>query len=113
MLGSKALEVFKQAGHELLAPLRADLDLSRGDRIENYFKNNSFDVLVNCTGYTKVDACEEKENVPTARDVNGTAVGRLARCCKTNGRVLVHFSTLSRNRSDKSRECLRSDQVGG
>lgn len=93
MLGSKALEVFKQAGYELLAPLRTGLNLSRENQIDNYFKNNSFDVLVNCAGYTKVDACEEKENVPTARDVNGTAVGRLAHCCKTSGRSLVHFST--------------------
>lgn len=93
MLGSKALEVFKQSGHELLTPFRTHLDLSRGDQIESYFKNNSFDVLVNCTGYTKVDACEEKENMPAAQDVNGTAVGRLAHSCKTSGRILVHFST--------------------
>lgn len=93
MLGSKVLELFKLAGHELLSPLRTDLDISLGDQVENYFKNNSFDAMVNCAGYTEVDACEEKENVPTARDVNGTAVGRLAHCCKTSGRILVHFST--------------------
>jgi len=93
MLGSKALEVFKQSGHELLTPLRSDLDLSREDQIEHYFKNNSFGVLVNCAGYTQVDACEDKEKAPMAWNVNGTAVGVLARCCKATGRVLVHFST--------------------
>jgi dTDP-4-dehydrorhamnose reductase len=93
MLGSKTQEVFNRSGHELLTPLRNDLDLSRGDQIENFFKSNSFEVLVNCTGFTKVDACEEKKNVSTALTVNGTAVGTLARCCKTSGCVLVHFST--------------------
>jgi len=64
MLGSKALEVFRQSGLEILTPLRNELDISRDDRIENYFKSNSFDVLVNCTGYTQVDACEDKEKAP-------------------------------------------------
>ncbi len=93
MLGSKALEVFKQSGHELLVPLRNELDLSQVDQIESYFKKNSFDVLVNCSGFTQVDACEDKEKALAAWTVNGTAVGVLARCCKTSGRVFVHFST--------------------
>jgi dTDP-4-dehydrorhamnose reductase len=93
MLGSKVLEVFNQSGHELLTPLRNDLDLSRGDHVEKFFKSNSFEVLVNCAGFTKVDACEEKEQAPIAWNVNGTVVGTLARCCKAGGRLLVHFST--------------------
>jgi len=93
MLGSKTLEVFKKAGHELLAPNRFELNVSHLSEIEKYFNNYFFDILINCTGFTKVDACEDKANASMALTVNGTAIGWLAQYCKATQRVLVHFST--------------------
>jgi dTDP-4-dehydrorhamnose reductase len=93
MLGSKTREVFISSGHELLTPSHSELDITRNDQVEAFFKNHSFEVLINCTGYTKVDACEEKENGEIALNVNGTAVGFLAECCQKNGQIFIHFST--------------------
>src|SRR5580693_1993631 len=93
LLGSKAAEFFKAKGHELLTPGRSEADLNHPHTLENFFLANSFDVLVNCAGFTKVDACEEPAKFSMALNINGTSVGWLAQFCKKTGRVLVHYST--------------------
>lgn len=93
MLGSKMAELLKTGGHELLTPSHSEVDLNRPHGIENFFKNNHFDVLVNCAAFTRVDACEEPAKFSMAWNVNGTSVGWLAKFCKKTQRTLVHFST--------------------
>lgn len=93
MLGSKMAEVFRAKGHELLTPPHAQVDLNRPHTIEKFFKDNNFEVLVNCAAFTRVDACEEPAKFSMALNVNGTSVGWLAKFCKKTGRTLVHFST--------------------
>lgn len=93
MLGSKAAEVFKARGHELLTPSHAEADLNRPHTLEKFFQAQSFEVLVNCAGFTRVDACEEPAKFSAAFNVNGTAVGWLAKFCRKSGRILVHYST--------------------
>lgn len=93
MLGSKMLEVLKVRGHEVLAPPRSEVDLNRPHTIERFFKTQAFDVLINCAGFTRVDACEEAAKFSMALNINGTSVGWLAKFCKKTGRTLVHFST--------------------
>jgi dTDP-4-dehydrorhamnose reductase len=58
MLGSKTMELFKAKGHDLLAPSRSEVDLNYPYSLEKFFKSNSFDALVNCAAFTRVDACE-------------------------------------------------------
>lgn len=93
MLGSKAAEVFKARGHELLTPPHLEADLNYPHTLEKFFKKNSFDALVNCAGFTHVDACEEPARFSTALNANGSSVGWLAKFCRETGRVLAHFST--------------------
>jgi dTDP-4-dehydrorhamnose reductase len=93
LLGSKTAEFFKAKGHELLTPGRSDADLSHPHTLENFFLANSFDVLVNCAGFTRVDACEEPAKFSMALNTNGTSVGWLAQFCKKANRILVHYST--------------------
>ena len=93
MLGSKMAEILKAKGHELLAPSHSQVDLNRPYTIENYFKDQTFDVLVNCAGFTRVDACEEPAKFSMVLNVNGTSAGWLAKYCKRTHRILVHFST--------------------
>jgi dTDP-4-dehydrorhamnose reductase len=93
MLGSKMAEILRARGHELLTPGRGELNLNRPHTIEKYFKNVSFEALVNCAGFTRVDACEEPAKFSMALSVNGTSVGWLAKFCRKTDRLLVHFST--------------------
>ncbi len=93
MLGSKLAEVLKAGGHAVLAPSHAEVDLGRPHTLEHFFKNNPFDVLANCAAFTRVDACEESAKFSMAKNVNGTAVGWLAKFCRGTGRTLLHFST--------------------
>ncbi len=48
-------------------------------------------VLINCAAYTDVDGAEADE--PAANELNGHAVGRLARWCARRNTLLVHYST--------------------
>ena len=93
MLGFKMAEVLKARGHELLTPPRSEVDLNRPHTIENFFNSKTFDTLINCAGFTRVDACEEAAKFSMVMNVNGTSVGWLAKLCKKTGRILVHFST--------------------
>jgi dTDP-4-dehydrorhamnose reductase len=93
MLGSMVLEVFRSKGHEVLAPGRAEVDLERPHTLERLFKTRNFDVLVNCAAFTRVDASEEPAKFSMALNVNGAAVGWLAKFCREKGKILVHFST--------------------
>jgi dTDP-4-dehydrorhamnose reductase len=69
------------------------VDLSLPHTIEILFREAVFDALVNCAGFTRVDACEEPAKFSMAMTVNGTAPGWMAKFCKKTGRSLVHFST--------------------
>lgn len=93
MLGSKFAEILRAKGHEILAPSHSQVDLNRPHTLEAFFKAHSFDILINCAGFTRVDACEEAAKFTLALNVNGTAPGWLAQFCKKQGRTLVHFST--------------------
>ena len=93
MLGSKMAELLKERGHELLTPNRSEVDLNRPHTIENFFNARTFDALVNCAGFTRVDACEEPAKFSMALNVNGTSLGWLGKFSKKTQRTLVHFST--------------------
>ena len=93
MLGSKAVEIFTAAGHPVLNPSLSVVDLTRPYTVEAFFKTQTFDVLVNCAAFTRVDACEEPAKLSEALTVNGIAVGWLAKFCKKTSRILVHYST--------------------
>ena len=93
MLGFKMSGVLRSAGHDLLTPSHGEVDLNRPHTLENFFNKNSFDVLVNCAGFTRVDASEEPAKFSMAMNVNGTSLGWLSKFCKSTGRKLVSFST--------------------
>lgn len=63
LLGTELHKVLKETTN-LYAPTRNYLDLNSYLLIEEYFKYNpKFDVVINCTGYNKVDQAEvDKEN---------------------------------------------------
>jgi dTDP-4-dehydrorhamnose reductase len=70
---------------------RACIDLSNEDSINNYFRNHSFDLIINCAAFTQVD---EAENKPVlANLINNIAVELLAKISKNTNTFLIHIST--------------------
>lgn len=79
------------AGHELLMPEEAVLDLGREEAVRTVVAEARPQVVVNCGAYTQVDRCESEEDL--ARLINATAVGWLAEACAAQGALLVQVST--------------------
>ena len=70
---------------------RGELDFSQNDNIEKYFKENSFDVVVNCAAYTAVDKAESE--IELTNQINHLAVRKLAEIAYKKNIKLIHIST--------------------
>lgn len=70
---------------------RADLDLSNFKEVENYFNQNSYDVIINCAAYTAVDMAEQE--METANRVNHEFVKLISEISKKHHTKLIHIST--------------------
>ena len=68
---------------------RSELDLRDQRGIEKAVGGHR--LIINCAAYTNVDEAEKQEAL--AHEVNGAAVGNLARSCAEHGALLVHYST--------------------
>lgn len=89
MLGRDMQNVFSDT--DFVALSQSDLDITDQEAVFETFMSIQPDVVMNCTGYTDVDRAEEDEEM--ANNVNGYAVGILARACREIDATLVHFST--------------------
>jgi len=70
---------------------RTVLDFSSEDAIRTYFKEKTFDVIINCAAYTAVDKAESEEALAFA--INHRAVETLAHIAKEKKISLIHIST--------------------
>jgi dTDP-4-dehydrorhamnose reductase len=70
---------------------RNTLDLSNLCKLENYFDNNTFDVIINCAAYTAVDKAQNDNDL--ANTINHRAVSLLAKIAKKKNISLIHIST--------------------
>jgi dTDP-4-dehydrorhamnose reductase len=70
---------------------RKEIDFCDKSMIENYFKDNSYDIIINCAAYTGVDKAEEEEEI--ANQVNHLAVLQLAHIVKKQRAKFIHIST--------------------
>jgi dTDP-4-dehydrorhamnose reductase len=91
MLGHDLLSVLEGGRDqaELTALGRADLDITDAVAVRDAIADH--DIVVNCAGWTDVDAAERDE--PAATLVNGVAVAGLAAACAKHGARLLHLST--------------------
>lgn len=69
----------------------AELDITNGDAVAAFVKENAVDIIVNCAAYTNVDKAESDE--ATAELINATAVENLAKAMKAVNGTLFHVST--------------------
>lgn len=70
---------------------RDELDLASPQSIEGFFKDKSFDAIINCAAYTAVDKAESEPEL--ADQINHLAVKQLAEIAKSQNSLLIHIST--------------------
>lgn len=81
----------KKEGVSVATLGRSHLDVSRVEEVRAVLSEQDFDVLVNCTGYHKID--EVEGNPSLAFTVNAHAVAAMAEACDAKRARLVHIST--------------------
>ena len=77
--------------HELLFLGKEALDVTDSDSVRKGLANETFEVLINCSAYTAVDAAEDDKAGATALNVD--AVKHLLEACRQKDVFLIHVST--------------------
>src|SRR3989338_3528201 len=70
---------------------KEDLDITNAWEVRRRINKLKPDIIINAAAYTDVDGAESNKNL--AMDINGHAVGNLARIASREKIVLVHYST--------------------
>ena len=90
MLGHDCKEILGK-DHEIIAPGRNEMDITRWDEVIETLQTILPDVVVNCAAFTDVDACETEEFLVRKSNVEGPR--NLAQGCARFGCKLVHISS--------------------
>lgn len=109
MLGQAVAAAAHDAGHEVLALTRAELDVADAAAVEHAISGARPGAVVNCAAWTDVDGAEEHE--AQATQINGEGAGNLARAAATAGARLVHVSTDYVFAGDAREPYVESDPV--
>jgi dTDP-4-dehydrorhamnose reductase len=91
MLGRDVVAAAGDAGHEVAALARADLDITDADAVRAAVRGARPDAVINCAAWTDVDGAEADEASATA--VNGAGAGHVAAAAADAGALVVHVST--------------------
>ncbi|GEA89966.1 dTDP-4-dehydrorhamnose reductase [Cellulomonas cellasea DSM 20118] len=89
MLGQDMVARLREAGHEVTAADRSELDITSAQQALD--RTAGHDVVVNCAAWTAVDDAEEREG--DAFTVNAVGPQMLARAAAAHGARLVQVST--------------------
>jgi dTDP-4-dehydrorhamnose reductase len=90
-LGSEVLGAFSQSGHEIIAPVRQELDFLNPDEVADRVRRLQPDWVINCAAYTQVDRAESE--VEQAFVINRDSAAQLAGAVAGYGGNLLHVST--------------------
>ncbi len=85
------------------------LDLSKPSRIDNFFSENTFDLIINCAAYTAVDKAESEPELANA--INHLAVKQLAEIAVQQQAKLIHISTDYVFNGQQHRPYIETDEV--
>jgi len=88
-LGQALKQVFSE--EDVLCLGKEELDITDISSVVKVLKEFKPDFVFNCAAFTNVDKAEIEEEKAT--EVNGKAVGKLAKVCYNDDIILVHFST--------------------
>jgi len=70
---------------------RETFELSNLCKLEDYFDDKTFDLIINCAAYTAVDKAESEADL--ADTINHRSVSLLAKIAKNQNIALIHIST--------------------
>ena len=90
-LGFEVVSALSQSGHEVIAPLRREMDFLNPEAVADRTKRFQADWVINCTAYTQVDRAESE--VEQAFVINRDSAGQLAGAVADYGGRLLHVST--------------------
>ncbi len=93
-LGSELYALTEQNNYDELSFYFTDkenLDITDKSKIENFCKENTINVIVNCAAYTAVDKAED--DIQNADAINHLAVRSMAEIAKSQVIQLIHIST--------------------
>ncbi|HVS62666.1 MAG TPA: dTDP-4-dehydrorhamnose reductase [Thermoanaerobaculia bacterium] len=110
MLGGAVIEAARARGISCAGRDRQALDLRNTPTLERTLDAVRPAAVINCAAFTDVDACEQR--IEDAMEVNGRAVGRLARAVSARGAVLFQVSTDYVFRGDADRAYREDDETG-
>ena len=92
LLGSEFCKQLSELDNIDFYPLtREDCNVTQFYDVKTTVEEIKPNIIINCTGYTKVDNAEREREV--AFTVNSDAVENMARALDLEGGVLIHFST--------------------
>lgn len=93
MLGSDIMKSELTKFHSLVWVDRTECDITSIDAINQSFDKLNPDLIINCSAYTAVDLCEDKEWWLVNFHVNVIWVRNLAQVCQKRWIPLIHIST--------------------
>jgi dTDP-4-dehydrorhamnose reductase len=91
MLGLDVQRAAEEAGHEVLALTRAQLDITDGEGVSEAVGGAAPDAVINCAAWTDVDGAESRARDASA--INGAGAGNVAAAAAAAGAWVVHVST--------------------
>jgi dTDP-4-dehydrorhamnose reductase len=109
LLGRAIQAQLPAAGLFLIPLTKTDLDITDRARVVAAIEKTRPDVVLNCAGYTQVDAAETNE--AAANLVNADATRILAETCSSYGIRIVYPSTDYVFAGDATRACLPGDRT--
>jgi dTDP-4-dehydrorhamnose reductase len=91
MVGSDLRDALAERDQDFVAMTRSDLDITNQRAVAKAIAEERPSIIINCAGYTRVDAAEEDERLANA--INGSAVEFLAYAANEVDALLVQIST--------------------
>lgn len=91
MLGQDIAGAAAAAGHDCVSLAHAELDITDQVQVREAMHAADPDVVINCAGWTHVDAAETAEDMATA--VNGDGAGNVAQAAQEAGAWTIHISS--------------------
>ncbi len=91
LLGSAVVEAARQRGHQVVACDRAALDITQPESVRAVVAAERPELVVNCAGFTAVDAAETQPELAMA--VNCEGARNVAQAAHGIGARMVHVST--------------------